>query len=350
MSNEKKHTEPLKKKSKFLKYLLILLFSIIIAKYLVLWFLPASKIPQNTVTTVKTTAQKTVLAEPKEVSLSIDLAPLQESIGKEYEVTVKDIHTYVEEQISEQKENAYYALSKDDGFLDWVFGWWTGYKMMWKKVKGAFGADDNEIRMVSEKFQEDVISPNFSLMTTNIHSYTENRTEDFYKSAVVQTSAYLNKKIGELKKQGYANIQVEPTSVPWGKYMLSSGSDGFALLELTGATGVSLMAGKFIGAKVATLIGPKMLALVGTKTAGVVAGKIAAASSLIFAPLVDYLVNEGTKEVMYESTEKDFKKIVDDIFKNTQIDIIAQVDQSLLEIKNDIFEEINTQIKIKAIK
>jgi hypothetical protein len=351
MPKQLEQPETPKKKSKFFKYFLILLFSIIIAKYLVLWLLPPSQMPEIVkVTPVSTTVINQKKPEPKEVTLSIDLAPLQEAIGKEYEVTQKDIHDYIKEQTERQRQNAYYMLTKDDGFLDWVFGWGTGYKMMWKKIKGLSGSDDNEVKMVSEKFQHDVISPNFSTMTTSIQNYAANRTEDFYKSAVVQTSKYLNEKIGELKEQGYEDIKVEPASVPWSRYIVTSGSDGFALLELTGITGVSVIAGKFIGAKVATLIGPKMLALVGTKTAALAGSKIAASFSLIFAPLVDYLVNEGTKEVMYNNTKREFESVIDDILDNTQVDITEQVDQSLIEIKNDVFMEINKQINIKAVK
>jgi len=93
-----------------------------------------------------------------------------------------------------------------------------------------------------------------------------------------------------------------------------------------------------------------MLALVGSKTAAVVGSKIAASFSLIFAPLVDYLVNEGTKEVMYNSTRREFESVVDDILDNTQKDITEQVDRSLIDIKNDVFTEINKQVNIKAVK
>ena len=349
MPKHQNKAESPKKKNKFVKYVFILLFSLIIAKYLVLWFLPASKAPQTS-TPAPTVTEKPAPELPQEVSLHIDLAPLQEAIGKEYEVTRKDVNDYIKEQIARQRENAYYQLTKDEGFLDWLFGWGTGYKMMWKKVKGAFGSNDNEVKMVSEKFKKEVISPNFSTMISNIQNYAANRTEDFYKSAVTHTSKYLNEKIEGFKKQGYTDIKVEPATVPWSKYIVTGGSDGFALLELTGMTGMSLVAGKFIGAKVATLLGPKMLGLIGTKTAGIVAGKVAAASSLLLAPLVDYLVNEGTKEVMYDKTEKEFKQVVDDILGSTQKEITTQVDNSLLEIKNDIFKEINKQIDIKAVK
>jgi len=169
MPKQQTQAETPKKKSKFLKYLLILLFSVIIAKYLVLWFLPASKMPETTETaSASATATKKTQPAPKEVTLNIDLAPLQEAIGREYELTQKDIHDYIKEQIERQRQSAYHNLTKDEGFLDWVFGWGTGYEMMYKKIKGAFGSDDNEVKMVSEKFQQDVISPNFYTMTSNI--------------------------------------------------------------------------------------------------------------------------------------------------------------------------------------
>ncbi len=53
---------------------------------------------------------------------------------------------------------AKYNLSKEDGFLDWLFGWGTGYQMIWKKLKSYAGSEDNEIKLVENKFKEDVLN------------------------------------------------------------------------------------------------------------------------------------------------------------------------------------------------
>ncbi len=338
---------------KKLKLLGMALIALFVSKYLVLWLLPPSSIQEikteNKQHMTKNTSQTT---EPikQEVELTIDYADLKNRVEREYQDVLNDIDQYTNEQINEQKGRAYYQISKEDGFLDWIFGYFTGYKMMWKKIKGLFGSDDNEVKMVSDKFQNDVIKPGLDATLENIQSYTSNRMEDYHKTVIVMTAEYLNAKTAEFKQQGYTDIKMEPKNIPWAKYIVSSSADGVVLLELTGVTSISIVAGKVVGSKVAALLGPKMLALLSAKTATVVAGKIAASFSLIFAPLVDIVINEASKQIQYDSTKKDFEDMIDDIFAGTQRDIERKTHDALLEVKNSIYKELNQQTKIKAVK
>ncbi len=329
---------------KILKYLIIIMISLMLSKYIVLWILPSSFVSEATI------MSKTVESVKKEIELSIDYSDLKKSIKSEYQDALNDIDRHTKEQIDEQRDKAYYQISKEDGFLDWVFGYFIGYKMMWKKIKGYFGSDDNEIKMVSDKFQNDVIQPGLDNTLKNIQAYSRNRIEDYYKSVIAATAEHLNAKTDELKKQGYTNMEVESKSIPWSKYIVSGSAESFVLLELTGVTSISVITGKVVGSKVAALLGPKMLALVSAKTASVVAGKIAASFSLIFAPLVDWAINETSKQIQYDATKKDFEKMIDEILADTQEDIEKWAHNALLKVNNSIYKELNKQTKIKAVK
>jgi hypothetical protein len=111
-----------------------------------------------------------------------------------------------------------------------------------------------------------------------------------------------------------------------------------------------MLAGKIVGAKIAALLGPKMLALLSAKTATIVAGKIASAFSLIFAPIVDLAMNEGTKMYKYNDTKKDFEQMIDNILKDNQDDLNYNTLQVLIETKNSIYTELNKQTIIKGVK
>lgn len=333
---------------KIIKYSIITLFAIVISKWIILDFLPVSH-KTNIKQKYKTSVQKEK-KRIKEIKLQINYSDISKDIELEYENAKDDINKYINEQINIQRDNCYDELSKDDGFLDWIFGYFTGYKMMWKKAKGFFGSDDNEIKMVSDKFQKDVMNPRFNTTITNIQEYSKNRINDYYKNVITITIVHINNKIKELKSQGYTNIKIEKDTIPWSEYVTLSASDGFSIAELTGVTSVSVVAGKIVGAKIAALLGPKMLALLSAKTATVVAGKIASSFELLFAPIVDLAINEGTKMYKYDGTKKDFEKMIDSILKDNQGEINYNVQQALNKTKNSIYIELNKKTIIKGVK
>ena len=333
---------------KILKYSIIAIFSIVISKWIILDFIPSNNIMSES----KNSTVKKISLVKKEsekihnIKLSIDYSEIQDKIQNEYSLAREDIDAFIKNEIQKQKDDSKYRLSKEDGFLDWLFGWETGYKMMWKKVKGLAGSKDNEIKMVSDKFQEDVIDPRFNTTITNIQEYSKNRITEYYKNVIVITTNYTNDKIRELKSQGFSNIKVQQNTMPWGRYVTIGAADGFAVAELTGLTSVSIVAGKFVDAKVAAILGPKMFALLGAKTASVVAGKIASMFSLVLAPIIDYAMNEGTKLYKYNDTKKDFENMIDTIFNETQSDIKDNIYQLLDVVKDSIYQELNKQTQI----
>jgi hypothetical protein len=330
---------------KIIKYLGILLLAIVVAKWIVT-FLPTSQNqPVNTQNKYITTPKEQI----KEITLNLNFKDLQPQIQEEYAKAKKDIYNYIQEQISHQKEEAKYRLSqKDDNFLDWLFGYFTGWKMMWKKAKGLMGSDDNEVKLVSDKFEKDVINPGLKEMFDNINSYTKMRIEDYYKSVMMITINYINQNIQKLKGEGYTDIQIDKNSIPWSKYIVSGSGDMIAITEFTGLTGISLVVGKFVGSKVAAIIGPKLLGVVEAKTATIIAGKIASAFEFLLAPVIDYFANEAVRKAKWEETKKSFEGVIDEIFDSIESEINYNVNKTLITIKNEVYNELNKQITIKA--
>ena len=93
-----------------------------------------------------------------------------------------------------------------------------------------------------------------------------------------------------------------------------------------------------------------MIGLLSAKTASVVASKFAAAFSLMFAPLVDYALNEGTKKIKYDDSKQMFEEMVNEILNETKTDMLHKSHQALAEVKKAIYVELNKKAKIKGVK
>jgi len=101
------------------KYLFIGLVALIVAKW-ILMFLPSNNSKKNNISSI---TQNLPHKKLKEVELSLNFKNLKPRIEEEYESAKKDIDSYINEQINLQKKEAKYRLTKEDGFLDWLFGY-----------------------------------------------------------------------------------------------------------------------------------------------------------------------------------------------------------------------------------
>lgn len=324
---------------RFLKYLLIAVFSIIIAKWIIT-LLPSSYSEKDSFKTEKSENQK-------EIQIDISFKHLEKPINEELEKTQKDIDKFVDEKISEFNETAKYNLSKKDGFLDWLFGWGTGYQMIWKKLKGYVGSKDNEIKLVEDKFKVEVL--NYENTLKEINDYSNNRINDFYKTAlsiVLNDIADKNIQLKEYKSE-YAFQEIETQNLPWGKYITQLGTNGF---EVSTIVASDLAISTIIGGKVATVLGPKVLGVVSAKAATIIAGKVASAFGIIFAPIIDYTLNEAAKALQYDNTKEQFETSIDDITNTLKDEIKNEYSNHLIEIKNEIAIELNKKILIKGQK
>ncbi|PRM94775.1 hypothetical protein CJ673_04230 [Aliarcobacter cryaerophilus] len=321
---------------KFLKYTLIAIFSIIIAKWLIT-LLPSSYTEKDSFKVNKT-------EESKEIKIDISFRHLERPINDELKKAQKDIDKFTDQKINEFNDTAKYNLSKEDGFLDWLFGWSTGYQMIWKKLKSYAGSEDNEIKFVENKFKEDVL--NYENILKEINDYSKNRINDFYTTSLSIVLNDIEKKNIQLKeyKSEYTFQDIENQNLPWVKYITQLGTDGFEVSTIVAST--------IIGKKVATVLGPKVLGVVLTKAVTtMIAGKVAFdVRRIIFALIIDYTLNEAAKALQYDSTKKQFEDSIDDIASTLKEETKKEYHNQLLEIKNEITEELNKTISIKGKK
>ena len=324
---------------RFLKYTLIAIFSIIMAKWLIT-LLPSSYTEKDSFKVNKT-------EESKEIKVDISFRHLERPINDELKKAQKDIDKFTDQKINEFNDTAKYNLSKEDGFLDWLFGWGTGYQMIWKKLKSYAGSEDNEIKFVENKFKEDVL--NYENILKEINDYSKNRINDFYTTSLSIVLNDIEKKNIQLKeyKSEYTFQDIENQNLPWGKYITQLGTNGF---EVSTIVASDLAISTVIGGKVATVLGPKVLGVVSAKAATIIAGKVASAFGIIFAPIIDYTLNEAAKALQYDSTKKQFEDSIDDIASTLKEETKKEYHNQLLEIKNEITEELNKTISIKGKK
>jgi hypothetical protein len=307
---------------RFLRYLLIAIFSIIIAKWIIT-LLPSSYTKENSFKVEKIDNQN------------------------ELEKAQKDIGSFITQKIDKFNETAKYILSKKDGFLDWLFDWGIGYQMIWKKLKGYSGSEDNEIKFVENKFKVDVL--NYESTLNEINEYSKNRINDFYTTSLSIVLNDIEKKNIQLKeyKNEYTFQEMENQNLPWGKYITQLGTNGF---EVSTVVASDVAIATVIGGKVATVLGPKVLGVVSAKAATIIAGKVVSAVGIIFAPIIDYALNEAAKALQYDNTKKQFEDSIDDITSTLKEETKKEYHNQLLEIKNEISEELNKTITIKGKK
>lgn len=320
---------------RFLKYTLIAIFSIIIAKWLIT-LLPSSYTEKDSFKVNKT-------EELKEIKVDISFRHLERPINDELKKAQKDIDKFTDQKINEFNDTAKYNLSKEDGFLDWLFGWGTGYQMIWKKLKSYAGSEDNEIKFVENKFKEDVL--NYENILKEINDYSKNRINDFYTTSLSIVLNDIEKKNIQLKeyKNEYTFQDIENQNLPWGKYITQLGTDGFEVSTI-------VVSASAIGRKVATVLGPKVLGVILAKAATIIAGKVTSAFGIIFAPIIDYTLNEAAKALQYDNTKNQFEDSIDDIASTLKEETKKEYHNQLLEIKNEITEELNKTISIKGKK
>ena len=321
-------------------YIFLFIITIIVAKYIVLYIIPSSQ-------------EKSITLQYKEVKktkkIIINYEELKPEIENKYNLTLQDIYNYTDNALNKQKQTAYYNLSKKDGFLDWIFGWIEGYKIMWHKIKGSFGSKDDEKKLVADKFNEIILKPGMDTTFKDIQNYTKQRINDYIQEVVVITTNYLNSKIKTLKDEGY-KVEIDSSSIPFAKYGVSLGVDGVFVAESTGITGIGITMSKVIESKLGSLLGAKAATIIEAKAASIVAAKIASAFELLLAPVIDYAANETVKEMEYDKTKKAFEGIIDNVFKEINYQLKTQAQNSLNEANNIVIEELNRKTVIKGRK
>ena len=206
---------------KFIKYLGFTILVVIIVKWIIA-FLPIEQ--KSIFSHTEKHSPPPPQQHIKEVKLNLDFKKLEPQIQYEYIQAKNDIKNYIYGQIIKQKAAAKYRLSKGrNNFLEWLFGYFTGWEMIWKKAKGLFGSSDNAVKLVSDRFENYVINPGLNRMLYNINNYTQIRMRTYYRNVMNITINYINNTIYNLKRRGYYNIRITKSSIPWSKYVVKRG-------------------------------------------------------------------------------------------------------------------------------
>jgi len=340
------------KKGRFFLYAVLAVVSVVVAKWIIL-FLPSNSTPSKSSTPHVSKVDKPKPKEVKEIELSIDLQKIKPQIEAKYQDTINYIdNECIAANIQQQKEDSYYYLSNsEDNFLDWFFGWGTGYKIVWHKIKGMFGSDDNEIQYIQTKFTQSVINPGLDEMYQRVNECVKNALEDYYKDVVMLTKDYINQKINDLKLEGYTSVEINSSTIPWSKYIVAGVGDTYAVVEI--GRGVLRLVGAGVASKAATskvtsLIASKGAFVVSSKAGSIITSKIISGFELVLAPLIDYLANETVKALQYDRAKNDFERIIDDVYDSLKEDLINQAHSQAEIIKDKINNELNRHVKIKA--
>ncbi|MDK2080131.1 hypothetical protein [Aliarcobacter butzleri] len=321
---------------KYFKYISLIIFFIIVAKW-ILTFLPSSY------------STKGIVLEQTDTTIKVKYTfkNLKGTINEDFEDVQNDINDYIEKKMAELNQLAKYNLSKEDGgFLDWFFGWRTGYQMIYYKLKGYVGFDNNEIKFVEKNFTQIVLEEDkIKIILEDINNYSKLRIEDFYKSTFEKVLKDIKRKKNSI--QDYKIDNINTINLPWGKYITQLGTNSF---ELATAIGVGSTVSAVIGAKVATIIGSKVFGIVTAKVATTIASKIATLFSIMFAPVVDYALNEGVKELQIDDTKKEFESAIDDITTSIKNLIQNEYSNYLVEISKEIDNELDKNIILEGTK
>jgi hypothetical protein len=115
----------LKYLKKFFKNLILIIIALVIAKWIIMFVPSASNNVNNSIVTQKEKIENNRQTEKKEVELNINFDKLRPQIEEEYEKAKQDIYNYIDKKIYERKEISKERLTREDGFLDWIFDYFT---------------------------------------------------------------------------------------------------------------------------------------------------------------------------------------------------------------------------------
>ena len=336
---------------KHFKNLFLIILGIVIIKWIIL-SIPST--PQNTIS-IQTNKPK--LKQFQEISLNVDFKELEPIIEKKFQQAQNDIENYKIKKLDEYKIGAY---SRVDKFLEWLFNYFNGYKILAHKVGGWLGVSKTDTEYIKNKFEKKVVKKDIlKSYLADIDKYTQNRIKDFYQDVFIIIQDYINEKIKTLKSQGITNIKIDTNSIPYAKYITASIIDGYFVYEGIGAAMGAYAGGKAVTSKIAaskasSIAGSKIGSMMGAKMSAFLASKAGAVALDVatfgIGVLFDVGANEAVKHLQWEKTKKNFRKIIDNYIDNISIEIENSYNESLYDIKNSVIKELNKQTTIKGIK
>ena len=64
--------------------------------------------------------------------------------------------------------------------------------------------------------------------------------------------------------------------------------------------------------------------------------------------MIDIVANETVKRAKWDETKKTFEGVIDEIFNTIESDINYNINDTLISLKNEVYNELNKQVTIRA--
>ena len=272
---------------------------------------------------------------------TIDYAVLLPKAEYELQNMNDDIEAFTNEQLGLIEEDMLAGLAEEDGFLDWLYGWGTGYQMVWYKTKD-FVLDGNELNaLVEEKFRQMVIEKgDIDTRIALINDFAERRRREFYVTVMNMVVRHTEK----IQTERDLPLQkIESDQIPWGKYMAGRISDAMSAgILATTLTGKRMPIGKVVGDRIAAIATAKIATIAGSKVAGIVLETVTFGVGIA----VDYLLNEGYEAINREDDEKRYGQTIHAMVYNR---IGESLNAAHLEQTRAIHADIVAQLRVKRV-
>ncbi len=330
---------------KTLKFTIITLLIVVAVKWILLifptHFTKSDTIEDNaTVYVDKKTVTKTIV---------IDYSVLMPEAKKEIEEMDRDIGKFINEQLGQIEEEMIYGLDREDGFLDWIYGWGTGYRLVWNTLTGWVNDSDDAEELVKRKFHSFVVKyANISGKVILINDYITRRQNEFYVTVLDMVKHTTEKNLASVD---FKFEEISTQYLPWGKYVMQGAIDvGATSIGLgAGTLGSKVIVSKLAAEKTGSAVIGKLGTMVGAKAASATVSIFIDISTLGIGILVDYLFSEGYEAMNRESEREKYMYIIHSVVHN-QIGISLYRTRSELKgtVLHNVVKELNKTLRVKV--
>ncbi len=361
--------------AKVFKYATLLLLIVLILKWAVLLGenmegVLVESFPEVSVKTDVMEGSK----EKNKQSVSVDFSILYTDIKDEFEQLKKDLNLYKKKQVRELADTMIYQLDREEGYLDWLYGWGTGWKMVGHSIWGWIDEEESANAYISKYFKEMVIDrTSIELYNQKVEIFAKQRIEDFYHSVLKKVEGEIIKKSDKLKSPEDNKVVVNAAVLPWGKYMGQSTIDigmlaatyvatssakgtlastaAMSAAKASSTAAAKDVAGKAAGAKVGSAISSKVASMVGAKVGSASISLVIDVATLGIGVLVDWLFNEGYEAIYREDDRKKYILLIENIVNQQIIPAYDRYLETLFSnIASELEEELHKQAVIRMVE
>jgi len=326
----------------YLKYTIVFIILLVVGKWAIFIYSEHAMKERSS----KVSAEVKIEVKRTEESRQVEIAyhTLLPKAEKTLEKSDQEIAAYIDERLKIIESNMVYGLTREDGFLDWIYGWGTGWKIAGNAIFGCF-SDKDKVKMLVEKHFHELVTDSASMhaQITQINDFTKRRLDEFYVTVLDMVG---KKTKVELHRTGISLERVEVTQIPWGKYAIQGVLDTGGLSAVgfgAGSLGSKVALGKIAGGKSASMISAKISSIVGAKVTSSVASIAVDVASLGIGIAVDYLFSEGYEALNRDEDEKKYRRIIHEL-------VYGELAKSLHAYRKEVIDTAYGNIKEELAK